>query len=137
MRRNLTFVALTVFLLVLSFSTLAESNETCAVGCPVDYVGDTICDEECNNAACSYDLGDCNTSTTSLSTSQASTAAVTSSVANLQLLVSDLEARVTLYQGNLLTLDSDLAAVETDLNTLLDTVSNLQQDYFFAIFKRI
>ena len=31
----------------------------CAPGCPPDWVGDGICDAECYNAACNFDLGDC------------------------------------------------------------------------------
>ncbi|MEA1958913.1 MAG: LNR domain-containing protein, partial [Chloroflexota bacterium] len=33
----------------------------CAAGCPYTSVGDGVCDSACNNAACSYDGGDCTT----------------------------------------------------------------------------
>merc|ERR1712216_129795 len=33
----------------------------CATGCLDSWVGDNYCDESCNNAACSYDDGDCST----------------------------------------------------------------------------
>ena len=37
---------------------LAE-YDGCSLGCPDEWVGDDVCDEACNNEACSYDAADC------------------------------------------------------------------------------
>jgi hypothetical protein len=37
----------------------APEPSPCASGCPNAWVGDGDCDNECNNAACNYDGGDC------------------------------------------------------------------------------
>ena len=44
-----------------TITTTAAAGE-CAPGCPDYYLGDTMCDDECNVAACNYDNGDCSSS---------------------------------------------------------------------------
>ena len=40
------------------FDTSACTEDT-GCGCPASFIGDGFCDEECNNAECSFDAGDC------------------------------------------------------------------------------
>ncbi|KAB2949553.1 MAG: hypothetical protein F9K17_02360, partial [Phycisphaerae bacterium] len=39
--------------------TITCSPDECAPGCPVENVGDGVCDPACNNADCNFDGGDC------------------------------------------------------------------------------
>jgi hypothetical protein len=42
------------------YSDLEEDVvDQCAVGCASSWMGDSMCDHECNNEACQYDGGDC------------------------------------------------------------------------------
>ncbi len=36
-----------------------ENTDECAPGCPTEWINDGWCDDECYNAACNWDGGDC------------------------------------------------------------------------------
>jgi hypothetical protein len=51
-----------------SGSSYLEVVTDCAAGCPDYWLGDGICQDNCNNYACNYDGGDCSSKPTATST---------------------------------------------------------------------
>ena len=66
---RLTRIAAIVLLGIVTIFAIACGSKPqeyityCAAGCQTSWLGDGVCQNACNNAACYYDNGDCSSST--------------------------------------------------------------------------
>ena len=136
MKRNLVVIVLMVFLLVLSSSLalvdepdlFAETDETCAVGCFLDFLGDGECDLACNNPVCEFDWDDCEINPeVSLESNITEVVSTPASPNTFSVAKQEINDRIDRMQIDFSTLEADLSALEDDVNYQINSIAGLQQ----------